>query len=145
MDVAEELTEFGDRTDRDHIERRIEDWQVRLRALYLDLCHWLPTGWSGEQKLDVAMHEPLMRVFSVVERRLPSLVLSKDDRLVRLEPRGLWIVGTNGRIDMISQTRHDLLIDQADLYDQPQWTISTFEDQLHPKPLTRERFVETLS
>lgn len=145
MDVAEELTEFEDRIDRGHIERRIEDWDVRLRALYDDLCRWLPSDWSGEQRRDVAMNEPLMRVFSVKERRLPSLVLTRHDASVRLEPRGLWIVGTNGRVDLVSRKRHDLLVDRADLYDPPRWTISSFDDQLHPQPLTRERFVESLS
>ena len=144
MDVAEELTEFEDRIDPVHIERRIEDWQRRLRGLYADLRIWLPPGWSADERHDVAMHEPLMRLFAVPERRLPSLNLTRDGSSVRLEPRGLWIVGTNGRVDMVSSQRHDLLIDRAELYDRPRWTLSAFDDQLQSIPLTRERFVDVL-
>lgn len=145
MDVAEELTEFEDRIDRSHIERRIVEWHGRILSLYARLVGWLPEGWSGQETEDVAMNEPLMRNFSVAERRLPSLVMSMGHLSVRLEPRGLWIVGTNGRIDMVSLEGHDILYDQADLYKEPCWMIAGFTDQSRPKSLTRELFLESLS
>ena len=144
MDVAEELTEFEDLIDREHIERRILDWHRRILSLYEQISGWLPIGWSSQQIVDVAMNEPLMRNFSITERKLPSLALSKGHLSVRLEPRGLWIVGTNGRVDMVSFKGHDVLYDRADLYEEPCWMIAGFTDQSRPKSLTHARFLESL-
>ena len=145
MDTIEELTEYKDRIDRAHVERRIEDWQHRVVTLYDHLEGWLPPGWSSQRRLDVVMDEQVMRNVGLSAKRLPSLVLQHGTFAVRLQPRALWIMGANGRIDIVSPVRHAVIVDRADLYDSPQWTIAPFLDQLAQYPLTRESFVETLS
>ncbi len=79
-----------------------------------------------------------------LSKRLPSLVLQHGTFAVRLAPRALWIMGANGRIDMFSSITHSVIVDRADLYDAPQWTIAPFRDQIFQLPLTRKSFVETL-
>ncbi len=144
MDVTEELTDFEDQIDRAHIERRIEDWRRRLSDLYSDVTSWLPPGWSARERDDVTMHELLMRSFGIEERRLPSLVLTKESLAARLEPRGLWIIGANGRVDLVSFEGHYVIIDPSELYEAPRWTISVFRDQLHPRRFTRDALVQSL-
>ena len=144
MDTIEELTEHPDRIDRAHVERRIEDWHRRVVALYDRLEGWLPPGWSAQRRLEVFMDEQVMRNVGRSGERLPSLVLQHGTFAVRLEPRALWIMGANGRIDMASPLTHAVIVDRADLYETPQWTIAPFRNQLDQHPLTRERFVETL-
>ena len=145
MDTIEELTAYENRIDRAHVERRIEDWQHRVAKLYDRLEGWLPPGWSAQRRLDVIMDEQVMRNVGLSGKRLPSLVLQHGTFAVRLEPRALEIMGANGRVDIVSPVRHAVIVDRADLYDAPQWTIAPFRDQLAQHPLTQASFVETLS
>ena len=85
-----------------------------------------------------------MRNVGASEERLPSLVLRRGGLTVRLEPRGLWIMGANGRVDMVSPSIHSVMIDRADLYEAPRWTIAPFRHQLDQQALTRESFIGTL-
>lgn len=144
MDTIEELTEHQDRIDWAHVERRIEDWQRRVVDLYDRLEGWLPPGWSSQRRFEVFMDEQVMRNVGRSGEKLPSLVLQHGTIAVRLEPRALWIMGANGRIDLVSPAAHAVIVDRADLFEAPQWTIAPFRDQLAEHSLTRERFIETL-
>ena len=138
MDVLEELTEFEDRIDRAHVERRIDDWRERIASLFSGVESWLPLGWSAREGAEVWMHEDVMRNLGIAERQLPSLDLNKGDLWARLEPRALWIIGANGRLDLVSSQGHYVIIDRADLFTAPLWTISKLRDQLNGHLFTRE-------
>ena len=139
MNVLEELTEFEERIDRDHIERRLGDWVNRIEALYSDVRSWLPSGWTAKSGSQVKFRDDLMDKFDIPERALPVLSLEHDGVLRgRLEPRGLWIVGANGRVDLILPPRHFILIDRAENFEASQWTITPLRDRLRESPLTSE-------
>ena len=89
MDVLEELTEFEDQIDRDHIERRIDDWLRRIENLYSDVRSWLPPGWSAKSGNIILLNDDLMERFDVPGQALPTLLLVHGGALRgRLEPRG---------------------------------------------------------
>lgn len=145
MNVLEELTEFEDRIDRDHIERRIDDWVKRIEGLYHDVRSWLPSGWTARSGSKVMFRDDLMDKFHVPVRALPLLGLEYDGVVKgRLEPRGLWIVGANGRVDLIVPPRHFILIDRAENFEAPQWTITPLRDRLRESPFTIERLQASL-
>ncbi len=145
MDVLEELTEFEDQIDRAHIERRIDDWLQRIDSLYSDVRSWLPPDWSARSGGHVILRDELMERFDVPEHALPVLCLDHDGHVKgRLEPRGLWIVGANGRIDLFLPPQHFILIDKADNFQTPQWTMTPVRDRLCVKPFTAERLLASL-
>lgn len=145
MDVAEELIDSEDRIDRRYVERRLDDWVQRLEALYASISGWLPSVWSIADGESVPIHEELMERYDVPERRLPSKALLKDgQRAGRLLPRGLWIIGANGRLDLILPSRHSIIVDRAQSFEQPQWTIMPLRDRLKTQPLTEESFMAGL-
>ena len=52
------------------------------------------------------MSEELMQKFAVVDRELRVLDVIRDEQvIVSFVPRGLWLIGTWGRIDMITRDR----------------------------------------
>ena len=63
---------------------------------------------------------------------------------VRLEPRYLWIIGSNGRVDMTGPTGHFLINDRSDFFEEPSWHIATFLARLEEIPLTAESFCRAL-
>ena len=145
MNVLEELTEFEDRIDRAHIERRIDDWERRIENLYTDVRSWLPSGWKASVGAQITLRDDLMDRFNVPGRALPVLDLDYcGSNKGKLEPRGLWIVGANGRVDLIVPPRHFILIDRAENFEDPQWTITPLKDRLSESPFTNDRFRASL-
>ena len=87
--------------DAQHIQRRVDDWQIRVKNLYEKIGNWLLEGWEARQGTPVVMHEKLMRKFGISAKEIPTLnLLSQSGDSIKLEPRGLWIIGGNGRIDL---------------------------------------------
>ena len=124
MNSLEELTE--DRVDRAHVERRVDDWERRVSKLYGDVATWLPYGWTAADGGAVPMHEELMRRFGLPPRGLPILRLDHEgEARGRLEPRALWIIGNNGRLDLRVSDRHYLIIDRSESFEPPDWRISS--------------------
>jgi hypothetical protein len=131
--------------DRDHIVRRIDDWVRRIDALYRQISGWLPAGWTADRRGTVQMHEELMQRFGVPARDLPVLGLSHDGkRSAHIEPRGLWIIGANGRLDLFSGSRHHVIVDAAENFQPPDWRIAPLSDRRKLQPLNQGTFVAVL-
>lgn len=136
---------IDDRITRYHVERRVDDWVRRLGNLYERLESWLPSGWSAERGNFISLDEEMMRRTGVPPRQIPTLELAyRGRRVARLEPRALWIVGANGRVDLHTQGDHFLLIDEAESFAEPRWTISPLRDRGDRKPLPSARFASAL-
>ena len=141
MNVIEELTEFEDRIDRAHVERRLDDWERRIDVLYARIAAWLPEGWAGAPDGTVPIDEPLMKRFGVAERRLPQLALSRRGAAVaKIQPRYLWIIGSNGRVDVTGSIGHHVLNDRSEFFEESSWQIAAFMARLDEVPLTAESF-----
>jgi hypothetical protein len=142
-DVLEEIT--SPEIDRDHVVRRVDDWAGRIDALYRQISGWLPAGWIADRAGTVHMREELMRKFDVPARDLPVLRLSQYGRpFGHIEPRGLWIIGANGRLDLFSGSGHYIIIDAAENLQPPDWRIAPFSDRRNRKPLDQRTFVAAL-
>lgn len=145
MDVAEELLDVDRTIDRSYVERRLDDWRARVGALYADIAGWLPPELSLAEGVKVPILEDLMSRFEVPQQAIPSKVLLKRGTLVgRIEPRGLWIVGANGRVDLILPDHHSIIVDRAQSFDLPEWVIMPLRDRLDRKPLSIATFRASL-
>lgn len=144
MDVLEELTE--ERVDRAYVERRVDGWLAAIEAFHADVVAWLPQGWRGRKSGTVPMHEELMQRFGMPERHLPVLQLERNGDLQgRVEPRGLWIIGANGRIDLILPPRHFLIVNREDSSEPPRWMIASILERREQKPFDRTVLNELLA
>lgn len=140
--VLEETT--GQDIDRDHVTRRVDDWVGRINALYDQVIAWLPTGWTAQKTGTIRMHEELMQRFDVPARDLPVLGLSSERRSARVEPRGLWIIGANGRLDFFVGSQHYVIVDVAENLQPPQWRIAPFSNRQQLQPLDLDTFQAAL-
>ena len=90
----------------------------------------MPDGWEARQGAPVVMHEELMRKFGVAEKRMPTLELRDGaGHAARLVPRGLWIIGSNGRVDMRRDGRRYLMVDMAENFEAPDWQAAAAEQR----------------
>ena len=126
--VLEETT--NPQIDQAHIQRRVKDWQDRIDTLYQQIESWLPSGWTAQKAGTVTMHEELMRKFHVPAQNLPVLQLyDHGTPSVRIEPRGLWIIGANGRLDLLKGNNHYVIVDAAENFARPDWQIAPLSDR----------------
>lgn len=109
---------------KEHIEHRIEDWIDRISRLYESIREWLRPFPSYEikERNDVRMYEELMQQYSIPERIIPSLdIYQKGQIIATIKPVGLWIIGANGRIDILLNNGAIMLIDVSDRFKDPTW------------------------
>ena len=141
--VLDEVTDES--VDAQHVRRRVDDWEARVNRLYATVSAWLPEGWTARAGAPVRMHEEMMRMFDVAARQIPTLVLENGSgNSAVLEPRGLWIIGANGRVDMKCGPRHYLIVDVAGNFEASQWQAASVEQRLDRVALTESWFSQAL-
>ena len=125
--------------DAQHIQRRVDDWEERVNCLYATIRDWLPDGWDTRRVGFVVMREEIMREFGVAAKKIPMLELfNQTGDKVKLEPRGLWIIGGNGRIDMKRYGQHYFIVDFAENFEQPDWRVIHAEHRSEHENVTQE-------
>ena len=124
--VLEDVT--SETIGAEHIARRVEDWARRVTGFYATIGDWLPDGWQAREGRPMLMHEELMRKFGIGRKEIPTLMLiGRAGNSAKLEPRGLWIIGGNGRIDLKRDGRRYLIVDMASNFDAPDWQVAPAE------------------
>ena len=143
VDVLEEVT--SNTITKDHVERRVEDWAARIGDLYERVKQWLPDEWRVANVGETAMDEKMMQRFGIAPRTVPTLELvSQDGRAARFEPRGLWVVGINGRVDLFCGEKHFVLVDKSDAFEEPAWHIADFRERTENERLDKQPLVDAL-
>ena len=143
-DVLDEVTDES--VDAQHVLRRVDDWESRVKRLYSVVGAWLPEGWTARGGAPVRMHEEMMRRFDVAERQMPTLVLANGSgKSAVLEPRWLWIIGANGRVDMKSGPRHYLIVDAAGNFEASQWLAASMDRRLDRVSLSQSWLRQALA
>ena len=105
------------------------------RNLYSEVKRQLPAGWTAKQGATVTMREELMKRLGVPQRNLPTLELLRDGAIsVRLRPYGLWIIGTNGRIDLVKGQERYFLLDHAGTFEAADWHVAPATSRHDSKP-----------
>lgn len=113
--------------DKEYIQTRVDDWETRIKNLYGEIQTWLfnQQGYKTREGTPVLMHEGMMKTFDVSMKKIPTLDILLDNTLkLSFKPKGLWIMGANGRVDILSLNIGGLLlIDKAESLKSPQWFL----------------------
>jgi hypothetical protein len=137
--VLEEVTESE--ISREHIEQRVNDWARRIDQLYAQIESWLPNGCAARRNRTVRMDEELMRKYQVSPRELPILdIVRGEHRVAHIEPRALWIVGANGRLDFLVGSTQYIIVDDAENFHPASWMIAQLSDRRRRRTLDRDTF-----
>jgi len=112
--------------NRPYIEERIEEWKSRLETLYASVEGSLAglNGVTCKKERQVRMYEKLMQDFRVSPQPLPILDIYKNGTIVvYFKPIGLWVIGANGRIDILTEKGAYILVDKATYGQPPEWNV----------------------
>jgi hypothetical protein len=133
---------------RDSVSCRVEDWLARLDDLRSRMKSWLQasdlSGLTIVNLPPARMFEPLMRRFGVPAREMPVFeVRAEAQRILRFQPKGLWIIGANGRVDLVTRTAAPILVDRAKPLARPtDWQLFDLHRSIDSVPLTQQAFLE---
>ena len=107
------------------VNARLDDWLRRLHTLFRAIKDWAAsTGWRAEDGATISMHEEIMQMVGVADREQPTLhVRNSEGAEIWIKPKGLWVIGANGRVDMYSRKGAFILVDIADAFQPPQWVL----------------------
>ncbi|MFM0610190.1 hypothetical protein PQR05_37425 [Paraburkholderia sediminicola] len=104
LDVWEHTSECIFR--RSQVIEEVEDWLRRVSSFYDTVQTWLQedSDLRFDRSRTVVMSEEMMQNFAVTDREIPILDVIDDEQVIAsFVPRGLWIVGAWGRIDVITR------------------------------------------
>jgi hypothetical protein len=108
------------------IQLRVADWLKRINALYADVRTTLSdrAGIECKTPTSVVMDEELMRQFHVPSIRVPVLdVIKLGATVATFKPVGLWVIGANGRIDILSERGAYIVVDAAKFGSPANWKV----------------------
>jgi FtsZ-binding cell division protein ZapB len=134
------------RRRHDQIEAGADDWIERLRALRSQMEAWLQTPDLAHLSIvdqpPVSMSEEPMRRFGVKQRMMPAFeIRAGNQRIMRFQPKGLWIIGANGRVDLITKAAAPILADLSEPLSRPSnWQLYDSGNAGRLEPLTQESF-----
>ena len=121
----EELEVAREDLDPDYVRRRIDDWVRRIDDIYSAIRQAaVAAGISVADGPPVVMHEEVMKRYKIGPRQLPTLLITAPGRIIKVIPKGLWTIGGNGRIDLVTSRGLFMLVDFADEpFSRPTWRI----------------------
>jgi len=106
------------------VQERVRDWKNRLSDLFQEVRIWaMGNGWQVDSSGAVVMHEELMEKFDVPATKQPTLRLDDKRGYALFKPKGLWVIGANGRIDLYTSKGTFIIVDLAEHGAAPRWTI----------------------
>lgn len=132
---------------REHIERRLDDWAYRITNLYSSIKKWLEpiSLYETKERNDVIMYEELMQKNDIPKRTLSSLdIYHKGTIVATVKPVGLWIIGANGRVDILLKNGAVMLLDVSDSFENPRWIAYSKPKTSKGSDFCKEYFLDIL-
>lgn len=131
-----------------HVRKRVSDWKRRLDALYAQVKEALAgcTDLSVDLRQQEVMHEHLMQTLGVGATEVPVMTIRREKTVIALlKPKGLWIVGGNGRVDLLTKDRPFLLVDRSSDDAKSDWYVFSPQNRTKGIPLNADFLRKAIS
>ncbi len=110
--------------DPEYVHKRIADWRSRVEDVFTLVRRWaLRQGASVEEQGPAQIREEVMRRHGIGPYSVSSLIVRKGKQIIKVVPKGLWTIGGNGRIDLVTTSGLYALVDFAEPFATPDWKI----------------------
>lgn len=143
--VLSEVADKDRAIDSHHVQRRVDDWVHRVQDIYRQIRSWLPAGWDAKDGQIITMNEPMMQKHGVESHNFHMLDLYCNGQLKGwIEPRYLWIIGANGRIDLHFGEKHYIITDQSNNFEKSHWRVCPIDNRREVKDFNQNTFKELI-
>ena len=139
------MQEIEDKVDKRQIERQVSDWKRRVAKLYSEISTWLKnTEYTLKNGHKLIMYEELMAQFGIPSTEIDTMdIYNGKSFILTLKPKGLWIIGANGRVDILTTNGNYMLVDKAEHFAPPQWKLFN-GDKKNGVEFSKETFIKLL-
>lgn len=109
----------------EHVKNRVEDWSNRVNSFIDGIIKWNIQDVEVKESKSIPMSEGLMKQFEIPKKEIRSANIFLNDKLkLAIRPYGLWIMGANGRIDLIKSDGAFIVVDTAEQFASPKWKLT---------------------
>lgn len=125
-------------------KQRREEWVSKISRLYSLIEKWLEPL-KKQKYLDTSLSETLISEEYLGSYSAPTMTISFfNNHKVTLKPKGLYVIGAEGRIDMVVGDRIVMLVGVGDNLD---WSFAEREGRGQPRrwDFTEENFLDILT
>lgn len=132
---------------KEDIQKRIDDWKKRISSLYDMIAEWVASEgrYRCSRRPAIQMYEELMQKLSVRPEVLELLDVYHGRELVAtVKPIGLWIVGANGRLDILTRNGVTILVDKAEKFHKPRWVAYSSTNGRQTRRFDKRYFVRLI-
>lgn len=129
------------------IQKRIDDWKKRISSLYDMIAEWAASEgkYRCERRPGIQMYEELMQKLAVRPEVLELLDMYRGKDLVAtVKPIGLWIIGANGRLDILTRNGATILVDKAENFHKPRWVAYVSKNGRQARPFDKHYFIQLI-
>ena len=143
-DAVDEFS--GDDLTKEHVEQRMRDWLKRVNDLFGNVRKWVGPAIDVRVVGQKSVQGELMKRHGIAAYDIDIAAGVQEGRTVfTLEPRGLWIIGANGRVDLTTPSGDRfIIVDVAKNFEAPSWSIVDPKDRRHITPLDREALLSAM-
>jgi len=134
--------------DQSYIKERIRNWKVRLNHLYLRVEEILSVQNNivCKKTRHTILYEELMQKYKVDSETIPILDIYKNKVIIAtFKPVGLWVIGANGRIDILTESGAYIVVDTAEIGQKPAWKVFTPKNRKSGKNLDSSLIMELVN
>ena len=142
------IQEIEKKMDKQQVEKRVRDWKKRVNELYSTIKVWLKdTEYSVKPGPKLKMYEELMYHYDVPAIDIETVDIYRNKNFVlAMKPKGLWIIGVNGGIDILSTKGSYYIADSAEQFEPPKWRLyKKDKDKKNGLELNENTFIELLN
>jgi hypothetical protein len=145
--VSQTIDEALGGIGRDRALRRLTDWRDRVHSLYDKIEQGLGSEYSYDRSGKHRSLEEMSQRAGLQETEVPEIDILRIEKpagtlRALVQPRHLWIIGANGRLDLIipekqGRGRLFLLVDTSKpLSGAVDWRVASPTDRMHQSPFT---------
>ena len=123
-------------------ETKKQIWLASIEKLYNNINNWLAPS-VEEQLIEVIYEKAMLSEDYIGSYSVKNMIIQTGFERVLLKPKGMIIMGSAGRVDLIGETGTVwlLLLDKKTQYD---WQIAVRTERNKSWPLTEESFTDAL-
>ena len=107
-----QYTDDQRRRESKYIEQRLTDWVNRLNNLFKEIAEWTPSGYDVQSGEVIQRNEVLMQRHGIAPRLVPTITIVRKASHIAFVPSALWIIGADGRVDVITNHGQYILVDR---------------------------------
>lgn len=131
---------------KDDVHHQVEDWKKRISDLY----DFVERQSKNDRTLrfdrtHTIMREEMMERYGYGSEEIPVLdIFRKNKLLATFQPVGLWVIGANGRVDVLTKDGAHILVDLSNEDEPPKWIVYSPKNRKTGKPLDADFVREIL-